>query len=98
MQAGIQRPDRYAKLSSVRSFAEALLLCPSEEAAQSLIARDRPGAAGFCSFGLRCLEAMRLGWLERLKPPLPDTGPFYESAALILDYVDGYQKQYPDET
>jgi hypothetical protein len=73
------------------AFAEALILCPSMEAAQARMQRDLEGARSFLIVADKVVSVSETGRSEPLTERLKRNTPFYLLASVVLDQLETYK-------
>ena len=93
-RAGVS--EKRGRLPPALTFAEGLILCPTDDAARALLQRDREAAASFldvASAVAAMLDRGEIGWLQC---DAPELCPFFHPAVMVQEFLESLQAECPE--
>jgi hypothetical protein len=88
--------NKLASPKTVLSFAENLILCPTEDAVIALLQRDREAARGAYAVAGDAHSAVCTGRAQVLIQPARGQTPFFLLAVIVRDYAKTILEKYGD--
>ena len=88
--------DTGAKPSDALSFAEWLMLCPSESSAIAHMQRDQKGAIAFLEIARILDEEFATRNAKPLNAPHPDQTPYYIVSSGVVEWLNSRKDYFPD--